>query len=355
MKNITPQKSNSLTIDICKFLGAYMVVAIHTTPWNLFGTGAFNTVYLNFIYCAVPCFFMASGYLLAGRMEWPLTAKDNLPKVAHAFFKMLKLYLLWSLAYLPLAIFDYRRSGFGVREAAIRYIKGLVFSGEHYGSWMLWYMISAIYALGIIYLLLKIKVNPWAITALGLVFILCGAALDMLSGTTNDISPAINFIRKLMWATTGNGKVFRGLFYISFGMLLTKIKIPVWADVLITLCGFAGCVAFNKYTGFFVILCAVGLFGIIISVKVPYVSDRKILRRASMIIYFMHLYVYMILVLRFGLHSGKRAFLTVALITTAIAFAYIAICDLIKRKNAAKCKEKLNFAEKVYFYLTLIR
>ena len=231
MKNINPQKSNSLTIDICKFLGAYMVVAIHTTPWNLFGTGAFNTVYLNFIYCAVPCFFMASGYLLAGRMEWPLTAKDNLPKVAHAFFKMLKLYLLWSLAYLPLAIFDYRRSGFGVREAAIRYIKGLVFSGEHYGSWMLWYMISAIYALGIIYLLLKIKVNPWAITALGLVFILCGAALDMLSGTTNDISPAINFIRKLMWATTGNGKVFRGLFYISFGMLLTKIKIPVWADV----------------------------------------------------------------------------------------------------------------------------
>ncbi|MFQ9550103.1 MAG: acyltransferase family protein [Acutalibacteraceae bacterium] len=251
MKNINPQKSNSLTIDICKFLGAYMVVAIHTTPWNLFGTGAFNTVYLNFIYCAVPCFFMASGYLLAGRMEWPLTAKDNLPKVAHAFFKMLKLYLLWSLAYLPLAIFDYRRSGLGVREAAIRYIKGLVFSGEHYGSWMLWYMISAIYALGIIYLLLKIKVNPWAITALGLVFILCGAALDMLSGTTNDISPAINFIRKLMWATTGNGKVFRGLFYISFGMLLTKIKIPVWADVLITLCGFAGCVAFNKYTGFF--------------------------------------------------------------------------------------------------------
>ena len=72
----------------------------------------------------------------------------------------------------------------------------------------------------------------------------------------------------------------------------------------------------------------------------PYVSDRKILRRASMIIYFMHLYVYMILVLRFGLHSGKRAFLTVALITTAIAFAYIAICDLIKRKNAVKCKEK---------------
>lgn len=340
MKNISPQKSNSLTIDICKFLGAYMVVAIHTTPLNLFGTGAFNTVYRNFIYCAVPCFFMASGYLLAGRMEWPFTARANLPKVAHAFWKMLKLYLLWSFAYLPLAIFDYRRSGFGVRESVIRYIKGLIFIGEHYGSWMLWYMLSAIYALGIIYFLLKIKTNPWAITVLGLVLILGGAVLDMLSGTTNDFSPVINFIRKLMWSTTVNGRVFRGLFYISFGMILTRIKIPVWADIIIALCGFAGCVAFNKYAGFFVILCAVGLFGIIISVKVPYVSDKKILRRASMVIYFMHLYVYTILVLCLDLHSGKRAFLIVSLITTVIAFGYIAISDIIKRKNTAKHKEK---------------
>lgn len=50
MKNISPQKSNSLIIDICKFIGAYMVVATHTTSLNLFGTGALNAVYVNFIY-----------------------------------------------------------------------------------------------------------------------------------------------------------------------------------------------------------------------------------------------------------------------------------------------------------------
>ena len=340
MKNISPQKSNSLTIDICKFIGAYMVVAIHTTSLNLFGTGALNAVYVNFLYCAVPCFFMASGYLIASRMEWPFTANDNLQKIAHAFLKMLKLYLLWSLVYLPLAILDYKRSGFGVMEATINYIKGLVFVGEHYGSWILWYMLSAIYAFGIIYILLKIKINPWAITVLGLVVILCGAVLDILSGTTSDISPVINFIRKLMRATTINGRIFRGLFYISLGMLLTRIKIPVWADIIIAICGFAGCAVFSRYSGFFVILCAVGLFGIIISVKVPYVSDRKILRRASMIIYFIHLYIYTILVLRFDLQNGKWTFLIVSIITTVIAFAYIAICDLIKRKNAVKRKEK---------------
>lgn len=59
-----------------------------------------------------------------------------------------------------------------------------------------------------------------------------------------------------------------------------------------------------------------------------------------MIIYFIHLYIYTILVLRFDLQNGKWAFLIVSIITTVIAFAYIAICDLIKRKNAVKCKEK---------------
>lgn len=72
MKNINPQKSNSLTIDICKFLGAYMVVAIHTTPWNLFGTGAFNTVYLNFIYLRRALFLHGVG--LSARRAYGMAA-----------------------------------------------------------------------------------------------------------------------------------------------------------------------------------------------------------------------------------------------------------------------------------------
>lgn len=56
MKNITPQKSNSLTIDICKFIGAYMVVAIHTTPFEQ-TDGVISNIYFIFLKCAVPFFF----------------------------------------------------------------------------------------------------------------------------------------------------------------------------------------------------------------------------------------------------------------------------------------------------------
>ena len=151
MEKPTLQKSSSFPIDVCKFLGAYAVVAVHTTPWNLFGTGAFNSIWLNLIYCAVPGFFMATGYLIARRMEWPFRSESSLSCISHSFLKMVKLYLIWSLVYLPFAVFDYRRSGIGVHEAVIRYIKGLIFSGEHYGSWMLWYMLSAIYTGGLDY------------------------------------------------------------------------------------------------------------------------------------------------------------------------------------------------------------
>ena len=53
MKNISPQKSNSLIIDICKFIGAYMVVAIHTTPFEQ-TDGVISNIYFTLLKCAVP-------------------------------------------------------------------------------------------------------------------------------------------------------------------------------------------------------------------------------------------------------------------------------------------------------------
>ena len=61
MKNISPQKSNSLIIDICKIIGAYMVVAIHTTPFEQ-TDGVISNIYFTLLKCAVPFFFMASGF-----------------------------------------------------------------------------------------------------------------------------------------------------------------------------------------------------------------------------------------------------------------------------------------------------
>ncbi len=48
MKNISPQKSNSLIIDICKFIGAYMVVAIHTTPFEQ-TDGVISNIYFTLL------------------------------------------------------------------------------------------------------------------------------------------------------------------------------------------------------------------------------------------------------------------------------------------------------------------
>lgn len=339
MKNISPQKSNSLIIDICKFIGAYMVVAIHTTPFEQ-TDGVISNIYFTLLKCAVPFFFMSTGYLFARRMEWPFHTQESLSLVSHALVKTVKLYVVWSIIYIPFSVIDFYRSNIGFSSAVVTYIKDFFFVGEHYGSVILWYLLASVYAFALIWLLLKIKVNPWIIAAIGFV-LLCTRNYIEIAGGSESASMAVKILSKIMGTEFIGQKLFGGLFYISFGMLLGRIKIPVFVDILIMVAGFIGCIALPRFSSFFVITCAVGLFGIAISIKLSYVSEHKILRRLSTGIYFIHLYVYYFVSrLIFHQYHGISAFLIVSLVTTLLAFAYIAICDLIKRKNAVKCKEK---------------
>ena len=339
MKNISPQKSSSLPIDIGKFLGAYMVVAIHTTPFEQ-TDGAISSIYFTLLKCAVPFFFMASGYLFAQRMEWPFKSKESLSLIAHALWKTTKLYVLWSIIYFPFSLFDFYRSGIGLRNAAITYIKDFFFVGEHYGSVILWYLLASIYAFSIIWLFLKAKVNPLIITIVGFILLFTRNYIEIL-GSSESTFQVVRILSKVMGTSLISQRLFNGLFYISFGMLLKKIRIPVLVNVLLVAVGLIGSVMFNRYANLFVIVCAVGLFGIAISIKLPYISEHKIMRRLSTGIYFIHLYVYYFISRQiFHQYHGILAFLIVALITTVIAFGYIAISDIIKRKNTAKHKEK---------------
>lgn len=331
MKNITPQKSNSLTIDICKFIGAYMVVAIHTTPFEQ-TDGVISNIYFIFLKCAVPFFFMSSGYLFAQRMEWPFSSKEGLSLISHALFKTVKLYVIWSIIYLPFSVLDFYRSDIGLRSAILTYIKDFFFVGEHYGSVILWYLLASAYAFAIIWLFLKIKVNPWIIMTIGLVLI-CARNYVEIAVSSENISETVKILSKIMGANIVNKRLFDGLFYISFGMVSGRIRIPILADVFIMAAGFAGGVLFKNFSSFFVIVCALSLFGIAKSIKLSCVSERKILRRMSTGIYFIHFYVYYLISrLIFHQYNGIPAFLIVSSVTTAAVFAYIVIYDAIRQK-----------------------
>ena len=91
--------------------------------------------------------FIASGFLLAQKMERPYGTPANLPAIRKTLKKIVRLYLIWSLIYLPLAIANYISTSTPFFEAFVSYSVWFVIVGEHYNSWMLWYLLATIYAL----------------------------------------------------------------------------------------------------------------------------------------------------------------------------------------------------------------
>ena len=70
------------------------------------------------------------------------------------------MYLLWTLLYLPMALWHFVATGKTLHRAIQLYIQGFFFVGQQYNSWPLWYLLSTFYTLGVLYLLLKCKAPP---------------------------------------------------------------------------------------------------------------------------------------------------------------------------------------------------
>ena len=94
------------SIDLLKFLMSFFVIAIHT---------AYDSALLMRLICpwVVPMFFVISGFLLQRRisMQRPVEVcgkrvENLLEGVINSYItKLVKLYILWTLLYLPLTFY----------------------------------------------------------------------------------------------------------------------------------------------------------------------------------------------------------------------------------------------------------
>lgn len=148
-------KKNS--IDLVKFIMALAVVAIHTDPLiNCFNRNILE-IYNQIVNLAVPFFFLASGYLLAIRMTSNFSSNEDIQRVKYQLCKIIKMYLIWTVIYFPLAVYHYVSSKISLYGAILLYIRGFLFVGENYNSWPLWYLLSTIYAMIVIIMILKVR------------------------------------------------------------------------------------------------------------------------------------------------------------------------------------------------------
>jgi len=138
-------------LDILKIVLAFLVVALHVFPVSkLEGIAGLISYEIasGITRIAVPTFFLISGYFLRNK----LADKSYLWKYAK---RILLLYVIWQLIYLPDLIRVYKLGWFSQFDLVLKLI---------YGYWHLWYLLATVMAVALLYWVQNFSVSlKWSL------------------------------------------------------------------------------------------------------------------------------------------------------------------------------------------------
>lgn len=213
-------KSNYKLIDLLKFICAFLVIGIHTRPFQASSNLLDKLFYYDISNYAVPFFYACTGYFLIIK-----SSEENL----HANLilrckKILRIYLTWSAIYLPLTVSGWVIEGGLNPTYLLLCLRNFIFVGENFYSWTLWYLNGLIFALLLIDILLR-KFSVKQIASIGAFVYLIGIGLTMLNGHLESLplflERPVNLYFSL-FVTTRNG-LFQSFVFVAFGMLMAQI------------------------------------------------------------------------------------------------------------------------------------
>ena len=213
--------NNYRLIDLIKFLCAYLVIGIHTRPFQSLNILLDKFFYYNVSNYAVPLFYACTGYFLIVKQP----EKSLHTKLIYRIRKIVKIYIIWSAVYLPLTVYGWIIEGNKSLEYACLCIRNYIFVGDNFYSWTLWYLNGLIFALILIDILSK-RISIEKIVGFGSVAYLVGIVLTALGGHQDKLPVLLAFpvnIYFSIFATTRNG-FFQSLVFVSLGMYIADIE-----------------------------------------------------------------------------------------------------------------------------------
>jgi peptidoglycan/LPS O-acetylase OafA/YrhL len=204
------------SIDFLKLGLSFLIVALHIFPVSgIQGyKGLISYEIVNGITrIAVPTFFIISGYFLRNRLD----DKAYLLKYGK---RILLLYFVWQLIYVPDLIRFYRLGKFSTFDVVLKLI---------YGYWHLWYLLATVGGVFLLYYFRKITVSNKFITVAILFFIGYGYQLLYKKDILNDFQ-----YLKTVYECIGTTRnfIFMGYPFLLLGTLYdywksTAVKINV--------------------------------------------------------------------------------------------------------------------------------
>ena len=274
-------------INIMKVICSIFVIGFHCNPFNRISVRV-EFILNNFIFnIAVPFFFVCSGYFF-----WEKYKTDKI-YIKSYLKRLLKIYLIWSMIYLPWIIFKYCINDRLLIYDFIILVRNIVFSGTVYH---LWYLVTLIYSIIIIGVVLEKEryLELIIISIISLVIIILGNTIPNIED---------NIIIKIYSNLFGGIKtgILYGIPCVSIGILTNKYDVKKYKVIfkfssLIYLVLLLINIYNNYYNGNIVfiltLIIVVGLLRILLSCKYTIKNKRfKYIREISLNVYCIHVLI----------------------------------------------------------------
>ena len=237
--------------------------------------------------------------------------------------RMLRLYIVWNIVYLPITVFGFMHNGATIKTALVQFIRGVFLIGQQFYSWHLWYILAVIYAV-IIFCFFK-KTSIYIRYYVSFILFVIGAIISAIVADGAGVDE-FSVIIRLAKQTIVNGRLFMGIGYFGLGMLIAEKEITFNKKFLIT--AFFGCMVSSYITPYSIIVFAfryVMVFCLFLYVMQTNLSANIIyikLRQSSTVVYFIHMLLFFAwsTIKNFKHVNGMDAFIVVMGLAVVISF-----------------------------------
>ncbi len=327
-----PPRYNNL--DLFKWVASLFIIAIHTKLFldNPVGISAFVIAFYALAKCMVPFFFAASTFFMAKKIDWARNSESNFLLMEKNARRIFRMYLIWMLVYTPFTVWIFLAAGASPVNTAWAVILSLFLGGSS-ASIHLWFLLALFLSLLLMMFIFGRQTEKmWVFLPVAL--LLYGVRLFANYFPLTSQEPFMgNILETFRW------EMFTAPFYCFLGILFAryedalreKVKWPVRLIAFLLLWA-AGTLKHSWAP--LAILLHIAFIALVFSIPVggnP--AFFRTLRKASMVIYLIHVMVQFLWGKIFGGTVGTVAFLGVCAVSCAIAFGW---CFFSDRKKMAK-------------------
>ncbi len=213
-----------INIDVYRFIATLMVVAIHIYPLTSLNKDLDFIITRVIFRIAVPFFLMITGYFLLEK------ALSNRKVIKEYTFKILKLYFISIIIFLPLNIYNGYFNNIDISVI----LKDIIVNGTFYH---LWYFPSLLLGLWILYFLIK-KFDNKTISLIVIILYIIGLFGDSYFGFVKNLSFFNNFYSLIfnIFDYTRNGLFYTPIFlYIGYLFRVNNYKLSNKKNILFVL------------------------------------------------------------------------------------------------------------------------